>query len=275
LKTLADFYEAFVGVKTAVRENVTIDLTPAEIEARREKLQPGEALPTVSLLQVAYRLRELQHTAEVTTSDGTTRRGVVEHTLTVVSARSEGKEAAAGPMPEIEAGRFVELHAKGEEDVFGRVVRADGKSITLRIPGESPMLQPGTAVDVHTEDERLFEAEVAEAAEPETVTVRSAQETQQVPAGQVEDVRYLFADYLASVHEPHPIVFGNLFASTYFLMTGFHALHVIVGMILWLIPILKGAALNANWSLYVENSGLYWHFVDLVWIFLFPLIYII
>lgn len=79
----------------------------------------------------------------------------------------------------------------------------------------------------------------------------------------------------AGVHDPHPILFGNLFASTYFVMTGFHALHVLVGMILWAIPLAKGAALDASWSEYVENSGLYWHFVDLVWIFLFPLIYIV
>jgi cytochrome c oxidase subunit 3 len=80
---------------------------------------------------------------------------------------------------------------------------------------------------------------------------------------------------LASVHDPQPILYGNIFASTYFLMTGFHALHVIVGMVLFGIVLLKGSALNEQWSEWVENSGLYWHFVDLVWIFLFPLIYII
>jgi cytochrome c oxidase subunit 3 len=64
-------------------------------------------------------------------------------------------------------------------------------------------------------------------------------------------------------------------------MTGFHALHVIVGMILFAIPLwfirMPGfhSSLNEKWSDYVENTGLYWHFVDLVWIFLFPLIYII
>lgn len=84
-----------------------------------------------------------------------------------------------------------------------------------------------------------------------------------------------FGSLLAGVHEPHPIVYGNLFASTYFLMTGFHALHVIVGMVLFGVVLLQGAKLNAGWSEWVENSGLYWHFVDLVWIFLFPLIYIV
>ncbi len=76
-----------------------------------------------------------------------------------------------------------------------------------------------------------------------------------------------------SVHEPHPILYGNIFASCYFLMTGFHALHVIIGMILFWI-LLKQANLE-GWHDFLENSGLYWHFVDLVWIFLFPLLYIV
>ncbi|MDA0587890.1 MAG: cytochrome c oxidase subunit 3 [Planctomycetota bacterium] len=78
-----------------------------------------------------------------------------------------------------------------------------------------------------------------------------------------------------SVHDPHPIKYGNVFASTYFIMTGFHAIHVIVGLILFAIVLKQGPALDEKWTDFVENSGLYWHFVDLVWIFLFPLIYII
>ena len=80
---------------------------------------------------------------------------------------------------------------------------------------------------------------------------------------------------LGGVHVSDPILYGNLFASTYFLMTGFHAIHVIVGMILFAIVLAQGSRLNAGWTDFVENSGLYWHFVDLVWIFLFPLVYII
>ena len=72
----------------------------------------------------------------------------------------------------------------------------------------------------------------------------------------------------------HPIVYGNMFASTYFIMTGFHALHVIVGLIIFGVVLSLGTNLK-GWHDYVENSGLYWHFVDLVWIFLFPLLYII
>jgi len=79
----------------------------------------------------------------------------------------------------------------------------------------------------------------------------------------------------SGVFEMHPIVYGNIFASMYFLMTGFHAVHVIVGMILFAVVLKQGSQLNEQWTDFVENSGLYWHFVDLVWIFLFPMLYII
>jgi cytochrome c oxidase subunit 3 len=71
-----------------------------------------------------------------------------------------------------------------------------------------------------------------------------------------------------------PIVIpgGNMWASTYFLLTGFHAIHVIVGLIVF--AVLLGYRLDARRSGMIENAGLYWHFVDLVWIFLFPLLYL-
>lgn len=65
---------------------------------------------------------------------------------------------------------------------------------------------------------------------------------------------------------------GNLWASTYFLVTGFHALHVIVGLIAFLL--LLSTTLGVAKAGVIENVGLYWHFVDLVWIFLFPLLYL-
>ena len=79
------------------------------------------------------------------------------------------------------------------------------------------------------------------------------------------------------IHSQYYIPYGNLFASCYFTMTGFHAIHVIVGMIIFFFPIKKGLlkGLEKEDAQYVENAGLYWHFVDLVWIFLFPMIYIV
>ena len=96
-----------------------------------------------------------------------------------------------------------------------------------------------------------------------------------VDATQVSSHQLAYQGLLGSLAVRHPILFGNLFASTYFLMTGFHAIHVIVGMILFAVILLQGPWLGASSANFVENSGLYWHFVDLVWIFLFPLLYIL
>lgn len=65
---------------------------------------------------------------------------------------------------------------------------------------------------------------------------------------------------------------GPLWSSTYFLLTGFHAIHVLVGLIVF--ALMLPLALNRSRANLVENIGLYWHFVDLVWIFLFPLLYL-
>jgi cytochrome c oxidase subunit 3 len=65
---------------------------------------------------------------------------------------------------------------------------------------------------------------------------------------------------------------GNMWASTYFLLTGFHALHVLVGLVVFVMML--AMRLDFHRAGLVENVGLYWHFVDLVWIFLFPLLYL-
>ena len=65
---------------------------------------------------------------------------------------------------------------------------------------------------------------------------------------------------------------SNLFWSFYYTAAGLHALHVIAGMVIMLI-VAASAARNEHLHR-VENIGIYWHFVDVVWIFLFPLLYI-
>ena len=65
---------------------------------------------------------------------------------------------------------------------------------------------------------------------------------------------------------------GPMWASTYFLLTGFHALHVLIGLIVF--GLMLFVTLDRRKANLVENIGLYWHFVDLVWIFLFPLLYL-
>lgn len=68
-----------------------------------------------------------------------------------------------------------------------------------------------------------------------------------------------------------------LFFSLYYMMTGLHALHVVIGMILLIICVfkIKSGHIVSNRHLLLENSGLYWHLVDLIWIFLFPLLYLL
>ncbi|MCO6456127.1 MAG: cytochrome c oxidase subunit 3 [Pirellulaceae bacterium] len=71
---------------------------------------------------------------------------------------------------------------------------------------------------------------------------------------------------------PMKIPSGNMWASTYFLLTGFHAIHVAVGLLVF--ALILPVRLTPRKSHVLENVGLYWHFVDLVWIFLFPLLYL-
>ena len=71
--------------------------------------------------------------------------------------------------------------------------------------------------------------------------------------------------------------FQQMYFCFYFAMTGVHALHMIIGIVL--LTILAIRAYKGQFTLYyhapLELTGLYWHFVDIVWIFLFPLLYLI
>jgi cytochrome c oxidase subunit 3 len=69
----------------------------------------------------------------------------------------------------------------------------------------------------------------------------------------------------------------HVFFSAYFLMTGLHGFHVLGGMgaITWLILKTRANKFSAQYYTPIEMTGLYWHLVDLIWIFLFPLFYLI
>jgi cytochrome c oxidase subunit 3 len=79
--------------------------------------------------------------------------------------------------------------------------------------------------------------------------------------------------YAGLMHEPHM----NLFFAFYYTMTGIHGLHVLVGMalILWIIVRGRRGDFHAKYYMPVDLVGIYWHLVDLVWIFLFPLLYLV
>lgn len=68
-----------------------------------------------------------------------------------------------------------------------------------------------------------------------------------------------------------------MFFSLYYFMTGLHMLHLVIGGIILTVILLKvrNGSINAGKFVLLENGGLYWHLVDLIWIFLFPLLYLI
>jgi len=70
---------------------------------------------------------------------------------------------------------------------------------------------------------------------------------------------------------------ARMFYGLYFAMTGLHALHMIIGIgiLLWLLYWVRKGRFTADNYNYIEGVGLYWHFVDIIWIFLFPLLYLI
>ena len=102
--------------------------------------------------------------------------------------------------------------------------------------------------------------------------------SQVIPLGKRIEAWEEFKDVTDGINEhyhlklPMVIPSGNTWANTYFLLTGFHALHVFGGIVAFLI--MCPMTLGIGRAGLVENVGLYWHFVDIVWIFLFPLLYL-
>ena len=103
-------------------------------------------------------------------------------------------------------------------------------------------------------------------------------------------VRYFFSenkyDYSIGYYTPfewfelfeHGFVFSSgLPASSYFLITGVHGGHVLIGLLIIIFLLLRtsGKQPVREHSAGIEYFGLYWHFVDIVWVFLFPIFYLI
>ncbi|MCC5933612.1 MAG: cytochrome c oxidase subunit 3 family protein [Candidatus Cyclonatronum sp.] len=70
---------------------------------------------------------------------------------------------------------------------------------------------------------------------------------------------------------------ASVFFSIYYMMTGLHGIHVIIGigLMIWLVVKARAGAYSSAYYTPVEITGLYWHLVDIIWIFLFPLMYLI
>jgi len=86
------------------------------------------------------------------------------------------------------------------------------------------------------------------------------------------------SEWLKLINVEHVTAFDNpwgvpLFGGTFFALTGLHMTHVVLGLI-YLAIVAQGVARGKFKAEDVEVSGLYWHFVDLVWMFIFPLVYL-
>jgi heme/copper-type cytochrome/quinol oxidase subunit 3 len=83
-------------------------------------------------------------------------------------------------------------------------------------------------------------------------------------------------EYSTKFHH-HIFPSTSVFWSCYYTLTGFHALHVLGGIVfnLWVLGLTRRAVRWEAQGHRLELAGLYWHFVDIVWIFLFPLLYLL
>lgn len=137
----------------------------------------------------------------------------------------------------------------------------------------------------HAIDEKA-DAEAAHATEPGSATpgegasAASALEPKDIDAEHAALDSFEATETLhahESGHEEPPPPRVGLFFSIYYAMTGIHALHIIAGIVAlsWLLPKALDRQFHADYFGPVDNVGLYWHLVDLVWIFLFPMLYLI
>jgi cytochrome c oxidase subunit 3 len=148
--------------------------------------------------------------------------------------------------------------------IDGHVTHDDGTTLTVHGPS-MPIARHGT-FDIHQITEEDIKAADHGTAEPENAPPESEhklkhEEPLQIQRNDiVQDINYL--------------PYKNVFFASYFTLTGVHGVHVVGGMVpifILMVQAVRGK-LFGNATEYV---GLYWHFVDLVWIFLFPLLYLI
>ncbi|HWB11024.1 MAG TPA: heme-copper oxidase subunit III [Pirellulales bacterium] len=151
---------------------------------------------------------------------------------------------------------------------FGSAVRARATALLTKYK-ENPQDATKYADRISLLERLKAEAEAASADEHKLA--RLGAEIMPMPVDESAHASGLNDEY-PWLKMPVVIPGGNMWASTYFLLTGFHALHVLVGLIVFGILAMK--TLDVAWAGAIENIGLYWHFVDLVWIFLFPLLYL-
>ncbi len=191
--------------------------------------------------------------------------------------------------------KYVEYKEKWEHGLLpGKLYHHDDTGEHPGVATEAPLAQSTGVVEPAPAEAKAQPAETAAATGAQEATgVANGQAAAPQAAGSMAELSLIkpaavgpegVADYVLERVPPlvpveHMEVPKNvwLFFSVYFLMTGLHGLHVLVGMglITWiLVRTLKGH-FGSGYFAPVDLVGLYWHLVDLIWIFLFPLLYLI
>ncbi len=193
----------------------------------------------------------------------------LEHAIAYIDGRNLGGEAHGGG-GHAPAGHEAGDEAAPQED--SHAVEHDGSQVgdedARHLGSVSPVIIPavfGAPADVSTikppaspADMGVNDAVIDQAG---AVSMPSAQHTQ-----------VLWNDLSGAEQKKVHLFFG-----IYFMMTGLHGLHVLIGMVLiaWLFFKARAGAFSKDYFAPVDIGGLYWHLVDLIWIFLFPLLYLI
>jgi cytochrome c oxidase subunit III len=154
-----------------------------------------------------------------------------------------------------------------------KAVETSPLDATSRQPTRNASVEPSrsssTLVELYRTDGNAGQADAATIAPPSMVSTGSNLAVDEKHAGS----HYKSYDQLAAGDRS----VLNAFFSIYFMMTGLHGVHVVVGMgiMVWLYVKASAGAFSEKYFTPVDLGGLYWHLVDLIWIFLFPLLYLI
>lgn len=119
--------------------------------------------------------------------------------------------------------------------------------------------------------------------------IKTIEYKEKIEKHHVPGFHYSVQSFVNPASDPDSLAYGDkplaldmarkteLYFFLYFAMTGMHALHMIIGIAIlgFMIFRARAGAYTTGHVTFVENFGLYWHFVDIVWIFLFPLLYLI
>jgi len=156
--------------------------------------------------------------------------------------------------------KYVEYKHKWEEKLLWGTRYAPAH----KAPAPVPKPVPKPAVVEKTADGKVIEKSTILPAPEGPAGLRRTPPDAELPAGDTGDLGI----------EPANV---HIFFGIYFLMTGLHGLHVLAGMVVlaWLLRRAWLGEFNRKYYAPVDLGGLYWHLVDIIWIFLFPLFYLI